>query len=103
MFCSCYEHGRRVQFKLYLQTLPKTVDLPYFWATEQVEALHSPHLQSRIAKQRTEWQGFWEQVSKAGGTHRITKRELEWALSCAVSRGFKGPYIASSGTVCFPL
>jgi hypothetical protein len=99
MFC-LLQSERCVQFHLYLQTLPKRVDLPYFWTPDEVASLQSPHLQNRIAEQREEWQGFWQQVRKAAGTHRITQQDLEWALSCVVSRSFKGPYIASSGKVC---
>lgn len=88
-----------MQFQLYLDSLPDVVDLPYFWRPGEVAQLHSPHLQARIALQQQEWADWWDRVQASSGSHNITRPEFDWALACVSSRGFKGPYIASTGKV----
>ena len=71
------------------QSLPREFDTPIFWDAAEVATIPYAPLRRAVERQREEGQG--------GGRHRHAARDdLYWALSCARSRAFSGPFSRGS-------
>ena len=73
----------------WLQSLPREFDTPIFWDAAEVAAIPYAPLRRAVERQREEW-------DKAAAATATPRDDLYWALSCARSRAFSGPFSRGS-------
>jgi hypothetical protein len=92
--CQC------IQVHAYTSALPKSVDIPLFWAADELSIIANTRLRRKVQEQRVKWEGWHAGLLAAKPDCPITKDELFWALSCVGSRTFEGPYVGSTIKAC---
>ena len=73
----------------WLQSLPREFDTPIFWDAAEVATIPYAPLRRAVERQREEW-------DKAAAATATPRDDLYWALSCARSRAFSGPFSRGS-------
>mmetsp|Transcript_11782 Transcript_11782/g.15376 ORF Transcript_11782/g.15376 Transcript_11782/m.15376 type:complete len:516 (+) Transcript_11782:46-1593(+) len=84
--------GQQSNLFHYVQQLPASFSTPFHWSEEDIERLNYPFLQNQIAQQRSNWTALHSQLSSNNPGFPFSFDDLVWAMECAYSRTFSGPY-----------
>lgn len=87
-----------VDFRNWLDALPRSFDTPIHWSEADKKELQYNHIVESVSRQDTEWNKLYKKIQEVASSslQGFTYDNFVWGCECARSRAFSGAYTGSA-------